>query len=136
MVVGTAIAERKSVELERMMGLFINQLAIRSQLSGRQTFAELLQNVRDTSLAAYAHQDLPFEKLVAELKPERSLSRTPFFQVMLMMQTAPTKRSSLTDVTARVRTRESGGAKFDLTMHVRPGANRSANNSRIQHGLV
>ncbi len=119
-VVGTGIAERKSVELERMMGLFINQLAIRTQLSGQQTFAELLQNVRDTSLAAYAHQDLPFEKLVAELQPERSLSRSPFFQVMLMMQTAPNKGANLTEVAARVRTRETGGAKFDLTMHVLP----------------
>ncbi|HET6976573.1 MAG TPA: amino acid adenylation domain-containing protein [Pyrinomonadaceae bacterium] len=119
-VVGTGIAERKSVELERMIGLFINQLAIRTQLSAQQTFVELLENVRDTSLAAYAHQDLPFEKLVAEVQPERSLSRTPIFQVMLMMQTAPGTRSSLTDVTARLRTKAGGGAKFDLTMHAIP----------------
>ncbi|HEU4930628.1 MAG TPA: amino acid adenylation domain-containing protein, partial [Pyrinomonadaceae bacterium] len=119
-VVGTGIAERKSVELERMIGLFINQLAIRTQLSAQQTFLELLENVRDRSLGAYAHQDLPFEKLVAELQPERSLSRTPLFQVMLMMQTAPRKRTSLTDVSARLRAKAAAGAKFDLTMHVVP----------------
>ena len=119
-VVGTGIAERKSVELEKMIGLFINQLAIRTQPSERQSFIELLQAVRDTSLAAYAHQDLPFEKLVAELQPERSLSRTPLFQVMLMMQTAPVTRSGLTAITARRRTQANGGAKFDLTMHIVP----------------
>jgi amino acid adenylation domain-containing protein len=121
-VVGTGIAERKSVELERMIGLFINQLAIRTRFSGQQTFAELLRDVRDTSLAAYAHQDLPFEKLVAELQPERSLSRTPLFQVMLTMQTAPGTRANLTDVQARLKTKAGGGAKFDLTMHVIPTA--------------
>jgi amino acid adenylation domain-containing protein len=119
-VVGTGIAERKSVELERMIGLFINQLAIRTQLSAQQTFVELLETVRDRSLGAYAHQDLPFEKLVAELQPERSLSHTPLFQVMLMMQTAPRGRASLTDVKARLRAKAAGGAKFDLIMHVVP----------------
>ncbi|HKU73748.1 MAG TPA: amino acid adenylation domain-containing protein, partial [Pyrinomonadaceae bacterium] len=116
----TGIAERKSVELERMIGLFINQLAIRTQPSAPQRFVELLEAVRDTSLAAYAHQDLPFEKLVAELQPERSLSRTPLFQVMLMMQTAPGARTSLAEVTARMRSNAGGGAKFDLTMHAIP----------------
>jgi amino acid adenylation domain-containing protein len=119
-VVGTGIAERKSVELERMIGLFVNQLAIRTQFSGEQPFVLLLENVRDTSLAAYAHQDLPFEKLVAELQPERSLSRTPVFQVMLLMQTAPASGTSLADVNARLQNRSGGGAKFDLTMHTIP----------------
>jgi amino acid adenylation domain-containing protein len=119
-VVGTGIAERKSVELERMIGLFVNQLAIRTQFSGEQPFVQLLENVRDTSLAAYAHQDLPFEKLVAELQPERSLSRTPVFQVMLLMQTAPASGTSLADVSARLQNRSGGGAKFDLTMHAIP----------------
>jgi amino acid adenylation domain-containing protein len=119
-VVGTGIAERKSMELERMIGLFVNQLAIRTQFSGEQSFTKLLADVCDTALAAYAHQDLPFEKLVAELQPERSLSRTPVFQVMLMMQTAPGFASQLANVKARLQNRTGGGAKFDLTMHAIP----------------
>lgn len=119
-VVGTGIAERKSMELERMIGLFVNQLAIRTQFSGQQTFVQLLEDVRDTALAAYAHQDLPFEKLVAELQPERSLSRTPVFQVMLMMQTAPGSAAQLANVKARLQNRTGSGAKFDLTMHAIP----------------
>jgi amino acid adenylation domain-containing protein len=119
-VVGTGIAERKSTELERMIGLFVNQLAIRTHCSGEQTFTQLLEDVRDTALAAYAHQDLPFEKLVAALQPERSLSRTPVFQVMLMMQTVPGFTSQLADVKARLQNQSGGGAKFDLTMHAIP----------------
>jgi len=120
LLVGTGIANRKSVEVESVIGFFVNQLVLRTQLSERETFRDLLHDLRDTTLGAYVHQDLPFEKLVEELQPERSLSHTPLFQVMFMMQNMPSRSLRLGDMTLRPLKMINETAKFDLTMFVIP----------------
>ena len=115
-VVGTDIANRNRAEIEPLIGFFINQLVLRTDLSGGPSFAELLGRVREVCLGAYAHQDVPFEKLVEELQPERDLSRGPLFQVKLILQNAPSGELRLEGLQlSRVRGR-SETAKFDLTV--------------------
>jgi len=117
-VVGAAIANRNRTEIEGLIGFFVNALALRARFSGDPTFKEFLASVRRSALEAYEHQDLPFEKLVEELNPHRTLSYTPVFQVMFVLQNAPDSAVNLEGLSAsRVR----GGsetAKFDLTLSV------------------
>ncbi len=94
-VVGTPVAGRNRLETEGIIGFFVNTLCMRGDLSGSPTFLDLLQSVRATTLDAYMHQELPFERLVEELAPERSLSHTPLFQVMFALQNAPSEPLAL-----------------------------------------
>src|SRR5579864_5867422 len=81
-LVGTAVANRNRLQLEKMIGFFVNTLVLRTELSGDPVFIDVLRRVRETSLGAQEHQDLPFEKLVAELDPRRNSAENPFFRVM------------------------------------------------------
>ncbi len=118
LAVGSPVAGRDRVETEGLIGLFVNTLVLRGDLAGEPTFRELLGRVRETALAAYLHQDVPFEKLVEELAPERSLAQTPLFQVMFELQNEPVGSLDLPGL----RLRPAGGpaatatAKFDLTL--------------------
>jgi non-ribosomal peptide synthetase component F len=90
--IGTPVANRHRQDLEGLIGLFVNTLVLRTKLSGEESFEQLLKRVQRTALEAYAHQDLPFERLVEELNPSRSLSHAPLFQVMLVLQNAARER--------------------------------------------
>lgn len=116
--VGTPIANRTHREIEGLIGFFINTLVLRTDLSGDPSFRELLLRVRDTALNGYAHQDLPFEKLVEELQPERNLGRTPFFQVLFTVRNITSSRLSLPNLSLQGLDVETGTSKFDLLMMV------------------
>ena len=107
-VLGTDLANRTTVQTEALIGFFVNLLALRTDLSGDPTFAELLGRVREVALGAYAHQDVPFDKLVEELQPERSLSHNPLVQVLFVQQNTP--RAATPDAGNRDASISDGGA--------------------------
>ncbi|MDQ4124733.1 MAG: amino acid adenylation domain-containing protein, partial [Actinomycetota bacterium] len=115
-VVGTPIAGRNRSEIEGLIGFFVNTLVMRTDLSGDPSFAELMERVRDVALGAYAHQDLPFEKLVEEMKPPRDLSHAPLFQVAFGFQNTPAPEFELTGLRIDLPDLEDKSAKFDLTL--------------------
>ncbi|WP_442936453.1 non-ribosomal peptide synthase/polyketide synthase [Nostoc sp.] len=117
-LVGTPIANRDRTEIEGLIGFFVNTLVMRTEISGDRSFNELLPRIREMALSAYAHQDLPFEMLVEALQPERDLSHTPLFQVMFVLNNAPTSEVELTGVSVSELPIESAIAKFDLTLGV------------------
>ncbi|NBD32275.1 MAG: amino acid adenylation domain-containing protein [Cyanobacteria bacterium] len=117
-IVGSPIAGRTRTELEGLIGFFVNTLVLRTDLSGNPSFLQLLEQVRSITLDAYAHQDLPFEKLVEELSPERSLSYNPLFQVMFDLQNASGQAGQLLGLTQTPVQLEVEAAKFDLTLSV------------------
>ena len=92
LVVGSPVANRNRRETEGLIGFFANNLALRGDLAGDPSAGDLLLRVREVALGAYAHQDLPFERLVEELQPERSLSHAPLFQVLFVLQTRRSRR--------------------------------------------
>lgn len=114
-VVGTPVANRTRPEIEPLIGLFVNTLALRSHVSGTESFISLLHNVRRKSLEAFEHLELPFEKLVEELQPERDQSRTPVFQVMFVMQEHGRNAIQLPGLKVTPLPVRTGAAKFDLT---------------------
>ena len=116
--VGTLLANRRRPELEWLIGFFVNTLALRTDLSGNPSFRELLHREREVALDAYAHQDLPFEKLVEEINPPRDLSRTPLFQVMFILQNAPSEEIRLGGLALRPAVVENRTAKFELSLYM------------------
>ncbi len=120
-VVGTDLANRTTTDTERLIGFFINLLAIRTDLSGDPTFRELLGRVREVALGAYAHQEMPFDKLVEELQPERSLSHNPLVQVLFVMQNIPRQRRELSGLSLQPFELPITRSKFDLAVFMVDG---------------
>ncbi len=116
--VGSPIANRTRSEIEGLIGFFVNTLVLRTDLSGSPSFRELLSRVRRAALDAYEHQDLPFEKLVEELNPERDLSHSPLFRVMLALQNAPMSPLNLSGLTVNPIEFDSGNTRFDLAVNI------------------
>lgn len=117
-IVGSPIANRTRAETEDLIGFFVNTLVLRTDLSGNPTFRDVLQRVKKVAVGAYAHQDVPFEKLVEELSPERDPSRNPLFQVSFVLQNATRSQLELSGLTLLPLEIHSGTAKFDLSLSI------------------
>jgi amino acid adenylation domain-containing protein/FkbH-like protein/non-ribosomal peptide synthase protein (TIGR01720 family) len=115
-VVGSDVANRNRAETEPLIGFFVNQLVLRTSLAGNPSFQTLLKRVRDTALEAYAHQDIPFDKLVAALKQERSFKHAPVFQVKLVLQNAPLPEIDLPGLTLQPLPVDLGTSQLDLNI--------------------
>ncbi|MEM7556783.1 MAG: amino acid adenylation domain-containing protein, partial [Cyanobacteria bacterium P01_A01_bin.84] len=117
-IVGTPIAGRNRKETEKLIGLFINTLVLRNQLNSKQNFIELLAQVREVALGGYAHQDVPFEKLMEELQPERGLSYTPLFQVLFQLRNFPEETIEVKGLKFDNYHLETGLAMLDLALEI------------------
>lgn len=117
-LVGTPVANRSHLETEKLIGLFMNTLVLRTRLSGNPTVSELLARVREVALEAYAHQELSFEQLIEALELERDLSHSPLFQVMFMLQNAQTQQLQLSGLSISPLDVNSATAKFDITIEL------------------
>ncbi|MEM7356292.1 MAG: condensation domain-containing protein, partial [Acidobacteriota bacterium] len=113
---GSPIANRNRLEIEGLIGFFVNTLVLRLDLATDPSFRQLLSHARQVTLGAYDYQDLPFEKLVEELRPERDLSTTPLFQVLLALQNLPGEALELPELSLESAPVTAGSAKFDLTL--------------------
>ncbi|WP_426752485.1 amino acid adenylation domain-containing protein [Myxococcus sp. Y35] len=122
LIIGSPVANRNRAATEPLIGFFVNTLALRMDLSGEPTFLELLARARKTALDAYADQDVPFEKLVEVVAPERSLSRQPLVQVMFALQNAPFSPPALDGLDVELLDLDSVTAKFDLTLSMQESA--------------
>jgi amino acid adenylation domain-containing protein len=117
-VVGTPFAGRNRVETEKLIGVFTNTVVLRTDLSGNPSFHELLSRVRETSLEAHAHQDVPFERLVEELQPERVIGRNPLFQVMFQLRSMPVEAARLSGMKVARLDFACDVAKLDLLLEI------------------
>jgi amino acid adenylation domain-containing protein/non-ribosomal peptide synthase protein (TIGR01720 family)/FkbM family methyltransferase len=117
-VIGSPIANRRDAQLERLIGFFVNSLVLRVRVDPEAGFDELLRQVAQVTLDAYQHQDIPFEKLVEELSPERSFGHTPIFQVVFALQNAPTAPQALQGLEVESVTHGEARVRFDLELHV------------------
>jgi amino acid adenylation domain-containing protein len=117
-LVGSPIANRNRSEIEKLIGLFVNTLVLRTDMSGNPTFRELLKRVQQVALGAYTHEELPFEKLVEELQPERNMSHTPLFQVLFGLQSDPTTAVEPAGLTMHFQEIDSRTAKCDITLNM------------------
>jgi amino acid adenylation domain-containing protein len=118
-IVGSPIANRNRAEIDGLIGFFVNTLVLRCDLSGNPAFTKLLARVKETTLKAYTHQDLPFEMLVEKLHPQRDLSRTPLFQVMFVLQDFAVDTLELPGSTVNLLELDTGTSLFDLTLSLR-----------------
>ena len=117
-VVGTPIANRNRIDIENLIGFFVNTLVLRTDVSDNPRFHKFLKQIREVTLGAFAHQDVPFEKLVEELQSARDMSRTPLFQVMFSLQNSPMPELKLSQVTMTLLQDDSTTAPFDLTLDI------------------
>ncbi len=122
LLIGTAAANRRSRQIEQMIGMVVNTLVLRTDLGGDPSFRRLLERVQETALGAYAYQDMPLEKLVERLAPERDLSRNPLFQVMFSFHDSEVPDLEFAGLTGEVLERNNGSAKADLNVIVIPRA--------------
>jgi amino acid adenylation domain-containing protein/thioester reductase-like protein len=133
--VGSPVAGRVRKETEGLFGLFANTLVMRANLAGRPSFREVLRRVRDVSLEAFQHQELPYERVVEALNPERDASRHPLFQVALTLQNAPWPEVRLADLTLSSLPLACGAAKLDLWMTLRESASGLQSELEYRSGL-
>jgi hypothetical protein len=117
-VIGTPVAGRVSRELEPLIGFFVNTLVLRTDIRDDQSFVAVLKRVREVCLEAYAHQEVPFERLVEELRPEREMNHGPLFQVLFSFQDAPLPQIELPNLRMRVEDTTSDTTKFDLALEI------------------
>ncbi|TCP58032.1 non-ribosomal peptide synthase protein (TIGR01720 family)/amino acid adenylation domain-containing protein [Tumebacillus sp. BK434] len=116
LLIGSGVANRNRPDIEGLVGFFVNSLGLRTDLSGNPAFRDLLGRVREVALGAFAHQDLPFEKLVEELQPDRDLTQSPLFRVVFVYQNTPQATFELPGLTLTQLETEAGTSKFDLTL--------------------
>jgi hypothetical protein len=134
-VIGTDVANRQFKQTEALMGFFVNQLVIRISLAGNPTFQELLRRVQKAALGAYVHQDLPFERLVEELAPERGLDRSPLFQIKMVFQNVPEESMHLQGLQLELWRNQPTAARFDLTLTLHEEQNVLAGYLNYRTGL-